>query len=280
MIRPRERQAREALWVLPAVFLVVLVVGGGVGTVLLQSLGLMPLVGEPELSVDAYTELGGDLWQSIALTLSIAVVSTSLAAVIGLAAALTVLSGRRTALVAAGVTVTVPHLIGAAAMGLLLAGSGVLPRLFGLTDGDWPELVGGRWWIAVVLEYAWKESAFVAIVVAGTLASRVAAFDETAATLGAGRWARLRLVTLPLVRPALIASTAIAFAYTVGSYEVARILGRPYPEPLSIMAVRLFTSIDLETRPQAAAAAMVATMATVVVAVVALRFLRRSAVWK
>lgn len=265
---------------LPAVFLVVLVVGGGVGTVLLQSLGLMPLVGEPELSVDAYTELGGDLWQSIALTLSIAVVSTSLAAVIGLAAALTVLSGRRTALVAAGVTVTVPHLIGAAAMGLLLAGSGVLPRLFGLTDGDWPELVGGRWWIAVVLEYAWKESAFVAIVVAGTLASRVAAFDETAATLGAGRWARLRLVTLPLVRPALIASTAIAFAYTVGSYEVARILGRPYPEPLSIMAVRLFTSIDLETRPQAAAAAMVATMATVVVAVVALRFLRRSAVWK
>ncbi len=272
--------ARGTLWVLPAVVLVVAVVGGGVGTALLQSLGLMPLVGEPALSVDAYTELGGDLWQSVALTLSIAAVSTSLAAVIGLAAALTVLSGRRTALVAAGLTVTVPHLIGAAAMGLLLAGSGVLSRILGLTDGNWPELVGGRWWIAVVLEYAWKESAFVAIVVAGTLASRVAAFDETAATLGAGRWARLRLVTLPLARPALIASTAIAFAYTIGSYEVARILGRPYPEPLSIMAVRLFTSIDLETRPQAAAAAMVATMLTVVVAAVALRFLRRSAVWK
>ena len=271
---------RGTVWVLPALVLVVLVVGGGVFTAALQSLGLMPLVGEPALSFDAYTALGDDLWRSLALTLSIATVSPALAAMIGLATALSALAGSRAPLVAAGLTVTVPHLIGAAAMGLLLADSGLLPRILGSTDGSWPELVGGRWWIAVVVEYAWKESAFVAIVLAGTLATRVAAFDETAATLGAGRWARLRLVTLPLVRPALIASTAIAFAYTVGSYEVARILGRPYPEPLSIMAVRLFTSIDLAARPQAAAAAMVATTLTVVVAVVAVHFLRRSAIWR
>jgi putative spermidine/putrescine transport system permease protein len=271
------RSFRGTAAVLPAVVLVVLVVGGGLGTVVLQSLGLMPLVGTPELSVDAYSALGGDLWRSVVLTLSIAIVSTALATVIGLAAALL---GGRAALVAAGVTVTVPHLIGAAAMALLLADSGMLPRILGMTDGGWPELVGGRWWIAVVAEYAWKESAFVAVVVAGTLATRVAAFDETAATLGAGRWARLRLVTLPLARPALIASAAIAFAYTVGSYEVARILGRPYPEPLSVMAIRLFTSIDLQTRPQAAAAATVATALTVAVAAVALHYLRRSAAWK
>lgn len=271
---------RSTVAVLPAVLLVAAVVGGGLVTVVLQSLGLMPLVGTPELGVDAYSALGGDLWRSVALTLSIAVVSTALAAVIGLAAALTALSGRRAVLVAAGVTVTVPHLIGAAAMALLLADSGMLPRVLGLTDGGWPELVGGRWWFAVVAEYAWKESAFVAVVVAGTLATRVAAFDETAATLGANRWARLRLVTLPLARPALIASTAIAFAYCVGSYEVARILGRPYPEPLAVAAVRSFTSIDLAARPQAAAAATVAIAMVAVAAGVALHYLRRSAVWK
>ncbi|MCZ4077711.1 ABC transporter permease subunit [Rhodococcus sp. H36-A4] len=275
-----ERKVRSTLGVLPAVILVVLVVGGGLGAALLQSLGLMPLVGQPVLSLDAYSALGGDLWRSIVLTLTVATVSTLLAVVIGLAAALTVLSGRRTALVAAALTLAVPHLIGAAAMGLLLADSGLLPRIFGLTDGGWPELVGGRWWIAVALEYAWKESAFVAIVVAGTLATRVAGFDETAATLGAGRWARFRLVTLPLVRPALTASAAITFTYIVGSYEVARILGRPYPEPLSVMAIRLFTSIDLAARPQAAAAAMVAAALAIVVATVALNYLRRSAVWK
>lgn len=271
---------RSTVGVLPAVLVVAVVVGGGLGTVVLQSLGLMPLVGTPELSVDGYSALGDDLWRSVALTLSIAVVSTALAAVIGLAVALTALSGRRTALVAAGLTVTVPHLIGAAAMALLLADSGMLARIFGATEGGWPQIVGGPWWIAVVLEYAWKESAFVAVVVAGTLATRVAAYDESAATLGAGRWARLRLITLPLARPALIASSAIAFAYTVGSYEVARILGRPFPEPLSVMAIRLFTSIDLATRPQAAAAATIAVALTIAVASVALHFLRRSAVWR
>ncbi|WP_186627264.1 ABC transporter permease subunit [Rhodococcus sp. BP22] len=275
-----QRKVRSTLWVLPAVIPVLLVVGGGLGAALLQSLGLMPLVGRPALTLDAYSALGGDLWSSLALTLAVATVSTLLAVVIGLAAALTVLSGRRTALVAAALTLAVPHLIGAAAMGLLLADSGLLPRIFGLTDGGWPELVGGRWWIAVALEYAWKESAFVAIVVAGTLATRVAGFDETAATLGAGRWARFRLVTLPLLRPALAASAAITFTYTVGSYEVARILGRPYPEPLSVMAIRLFTSIDLAARPQAAAAAIVAAALAIVVAAVALNYLRRSAVWK
>lgn len=271
---------RSTLGVLPAVLLVAVVVGGGLGTVVLQSLGLMPLVGKPELSIDAYSALSDDLWRSIALTLSIAVVSTTLAAVIGFAVALTALSGKRTALVAAGLTATVPHLIGAAAMALLLADSGMLARVLGATDGAWPQIVGGPWWIAVVLEYAWKESAFVAVVVAGTLATRVAAYDESAATLGAGRWARLRLITLPLARPALIASSAIAFAYTVGSYEVARILGRPFPEPLSVLAIRLFTSIDLATRPQAAAAATIAVALTIAVAGVALHFLRRSAVWR
>ncbi|MDJ0396138.1 ABC transporter permease subunit [Rhodococcus sp. G-MC3] len=271
---------RSTIGVIPAVLLVALVVGGGLGTVALQSLGLMPLVGTPELSVDAYSALGDELWRSVALTLSIAVVSTALATVIGLTVALTALSGRRGALVAAGLTVSVPHLIGAAAMALLLADSGMLARVLGVTDGGWPQVVGGPWWIAVVLEYAWKESGFVAVVVAGTLATRVAAYDESAATLGAGRWARLRLITLPLARPALIASAAISFAYTVGSYEVARILGRPYPEPLSVMAVRLFTSIDLASRPQAAAAATIAAALTIVVATAALHFLRRSAAWK
>ncbi|MFZ2173828.1 MAG: ABC transporter permease subunit [Rhodococcus sp. (in: high G+C Gram-positive bacteria)] len=274
------RRWRSTGWVLPAVVLVVVVVGGGLGTALLQSLGLMPLVGAPELSVAAYTAHPEDLLTSTALTLAIAAAATSLAAAIGLAAGLSVLSGRRATVMAASVTVTVPHLIGAATMDLLLADSGVLPRLMGLTGGGWPALVGGRWWIAVVAEYAWKESAFIALVVAGTLATRVTGYDETAATLGARRWARLRLVTLPLVRPALIASAAISFAYTVGSYEVARILGRAYPEPLPVMAVRLFTSIDLAVRPEAAAVAVTTTAVALVVAAASLMMLRRSAAWR
>ncbi|MEV0946892.1 ABC transporter permease subunit [Rhodococcus sp. NPDC049939] len=277
---PRRSSWRNTVWVLPAVIPVVAMVGAGLGTALLQSLGLMPLVGDPELTSQAYTANSEDLLTSALLTLAIAIVSTALAAAIGLCAALSVLSGRRTAMFAASLTVPVPHLIGAATMGLLLADSGLFPRLLGFDEGGWPALVGGRWWIAVIAEYAWKESAFIALVVAGTLATRVARYDETAATLGAGRRARLRLITLPLVLPALIASSAIAFAYTVGSYEVAKILGRAYPEPLPVMAVRLFTSIDLAARPQAAAVAIITTGLALAAAAAAFSMLRRSEVWQ
>lgn len=280
--RPTESAAswRAALWVLPAVVPVMAVLIGGLGSALLQSLGLMPLVGAPVLTVDAYRANADDMATSAALSVAIATAATVIGVVVGVATALTAVGGRRAALWAATVTVPVPHLIGAATMGLLLADSGLLARVFGLSDGGWPALVGGRWWIAVVLEYAWKEAAFIALVVASVLATRVAGYDETAAMLGASRRARLRLVTFPLIRPAVVAAATISFTYTLGSYEVALLLGRAYPEPLPVMAIRLFTSIDLATRPQAAAAAVVTAVLALLAVAAALTMLRRSAIWR
>ncbi len=271
---------RSAIWVLPAIVPVVIVLGAGLGSALVQSLGLMPLVGSPVLTLDAYRAQAGDIATSAALSVAIAAAATTIGVIVGVGLALTAVAGRRAALWAGTVTVPVPHLIGAATMGLLLADSGLLARLFGLSEGGWPALVGGRWWIAVVLEFAWKESAFIGLVVVAVLTTRVAAYDETAAMLGASRLARLRLVTFPLIRPAVVASATISFAYTLGSYEVARLLGRAYPEPLPVMAIRLFNSIDLATRPQAAAAAVVTAGLALLAVAAALTMLRRSAVWR
>ncbi|MCZ2815658.1 ABC transporter permease subunit [Modestobacter sp. VKM Ac-2984] len=276
--RPGVGARRATLLVLPAVVPVVVVVGAALTSAALLSLGLTPLVGRPELSLDAWraTELG----TSIRLSLAIAAGATAVATVVGLFLALAVTAGaRRSRLLAtlSSLTIPVPHLVGAAAMGLLLADAGFLPRLLGIAPADWPALVGGRWWIAVGAEYAWKESAFIALVVAGALSSRVASYTETAALLGAGRWARFRHVTLPLAAPALGASAAVSFVYTLGSYEVAALLGRPSPEPLPVLAVRLFTSIDLAARPQAAAVAVTTSALGLVAVLVSLRSLRRLA---
>ncbi len=177
--------------------------------------------------------------------------------------------------VAAALTVPVPHLVGAASMGLLLADAGVLARWTG-TVGSWPELVGGRWWVAVVAEYAWKESAFVALLVAGALAGRRRALTETAAVLGAGAGQRLRRVVLPLAGPALLAAGTISFVYALGSYEVAALLGRATPEPLPVLAVRLSRAIALDTRPQAAVVAVLLVLVGLVVVTAAALVLRRS----
>lgn len=270
-------RTRATLLVLPAVVPVVLVLGAALVTAGLQSLGLVPLVGRPALSLDAYAADG--LATSVGLTTAIAVASTAVAAVVGLAAALAVLAGSRTVRLAGLLTVPVPHLVGAATTGLLLADSGVAARVLGVDHG-WPQLVGGPWWVAVVAEHAWKESAFVALVVVGTLAGRLTPHTETAATLGAGRLARLRHVVLPLAAPALVASAGIVLVYTLGSYEVARVLGRPAPEPLAVGAVRRFGSIDLAARPQAAAAAVVTVGLCLAAVAVVAAALRRLAAWR
>ena len=265
------------LLLLPALVPTLLLLGAAVVTLGLQSLGLMPLVGAPRLSADAFRSVTPDLATSVGLTLAIASAATALAAVVGLGTALLVTSSARSARVlglAAAATVPIPHLVAAAAVGLLLADSGVLPRMLGLSAEQWPDLVAGPWWVAVVLEYAWKESAFVALVVGAALATRVARYDETAALLGAGRVHRLRHVTLPLAAPALLIASTISFVYVVGSYEVAWLLGRTYPEPLPVLAFRLFSSADLAARPEAAAVSVVTGLVAALVAVASLLLAR------
>ena len=283
---PRVRSRRDGGGILlaaPAVLPALFVVVGGLGAVVIQSLGLMPLIGPISFGLDAYAAQASDLPFAISTSLGIATASTAIAVSVGFATALVIVAGRAggrvVALVGAS-TITVPHLVGAAAIGLLLADSGLLPRVFGIPPDAWPNLVGGPWWAAVIAEYAWKESAFVALVVAGTLATRVARYDETAALLGAGRAARLRFVMVPLATPSLVVTGVIIFVYTFGSYEVAWLLGRTYPEPLPVMALRLFGSVSLGSRPEAAAVAVVTTAISLAAVGIAFAALRRTAVWR
>ncbi|RAX48064.1 ABC transporter [Arthrobacter sp. AQ5-05] len=278
----RKARVLGALLAVPAVLLVAFVVVGGSAMVAAQSLGLMPLVGRPELSTAAYTAHGGDLLVGAGLSLAIAGASTVLACLIGFTAALIMMQGRWCGkLVAAmsSLSIPVPHIVGAATAGLLLADSGLLARVFGAAE-RWPDIVGGQWWLAVIFEYAWKESAFVGLVVAGTLATRSVDYEETAALLGAGRLRRLRHVLLPLSLPALIISGTIAFIYSFGSYEVAWLLGRPYPEPLPVMALRLYNSVTLTSRPEAAAVAVVTAVVSLSAALAALACLRKIPLWR
>jgi len=242
----------------------------------------MPLVGAPRLSFAGYLHAGDELLTATGLSLLIASASTLVAALVGLTSAL-VLVGSRSGKVLSGLvtaSIPVPHLVGAASVGLLLADTGLVARWLGVPAQAWPSLVAGRWPTAVIFEYAWKESAFVALVVSVTLAMRLPDYHETAAVLGAGPWARLRHVSLPLAAPSLLAASAVAFVYTLGSYEVAWLLGAVYPEPLPVMSYRLFTSTDLTARPEAMAVAVTTAALSGAAALAALALLRRLAAWR
>lgn len=271
---------RPLLLVLPAAVPVVLVLGVTLVFGVAQSLGLMPIVGQPRLSTDSYSAVlaSGDLWSALRVSVVVATAATSLALIVGFATALAVRSTRRGGRILATLaasTIPIPHLIGAAAIGLLLADSGWLARLFGADGGTWPQFVAGPWWAAVVLEYAWKESAFVALVVITSIAADADELSDTAAVLGAGTWTRIRHVTVPLATPGLIVAGAISFIYALGSFEVPWLLGRASPEPLPVLAYRLYTSTDLGARPQALAVAMTTVALSVAVGIGAVTMLRR-----
>ena len=193
--------------VAPALVLVTVVTGTALGAVLATSLGLMPLVGEPRLSLDAFTSLSNDLGAATGESLLTAATATLIAAAVGLAIASTCLHvrlARRAVIGLAVVVVTVPHLIGAAATALLLSDVGLAQRWTGVATSSWPELVGGRWPWATVLELAWKESAFVALVIVAAVGRRYRELAEIASVLGATPRQRWRRVLVPLAGPALV----------------------------------------------------------------------------
>ena len=270
---------RSLALIAPAAVPTVLVLGVSLTAVVGQSLGLAPVVGQAGLTGDAYRAAAATegLGASLLLSLAIATAATLLALVVGLATALAVRATRVGGRILSGIaalTIPVPHLVGAAAVGLLLSDSGLLARVSG--GVAWPQLVAGPWWAAVVLEFGWKESAFVALVVVSVLASYADQLDETAAVLGAGPLSRLRHITLPLAAPALVISGAVSFVYVLGSYDVAWLLGRAYPEPLPVLAYRLFTSTDLSARPEAMAVAVLTVLLCAFVGAGSLAALRRT----
>ncbi|WP_407317475.1 ABC transporter [Isoptericola halotolerans] len=272
--------ARSPRGALPGVVVVTVVAGAGMVAVLATSFGLMPLYGDPEPGLHGWRSAAPDLLAGIGESLLIAVPATSLAAAAGLGLAMLMLRGGRGAVavrVACLVVLSVPHLVGATSVALLLGDGGLAARVSAGALGieAWPPLVGGPWPVATVLELAWKESAFVALVVLASVAPGHAGRMQVAAALGAGLRHRVTRVLLPTAGPALAASSLVTLVYAVGNYEIAWILGRAAPEPLPVLAFRLFGSIELADRPAAAAAAVTGAALALLLTVPALVALPR-----
>jgi len=69
--------------------------------------------------------------------------------------------------------------------------------------------------------------------------------EEAAASLGAGRWRTLRRVTVPLLRPALLAGGALAFATAVGDFVTSIVLYTFDTRPISIEILSALRDFDV-----------------------------------
>ncbi len=266
-LRRPPRAVRIVLLLSPALAVVLTLFVGGLSLGVAQSLGYLPFVDGWTWNLDAYRRLWDDpaVRASFALTARIGVISTVLSTVLGVGCALAVHRMRRARRLVGAVfasTLPVPHLVGGLTMLLLLSQSGLLSRLthtLGLTSApaDFPAITADAFGWAIIAEYVWKETPFVGVVTLAALAGGVDELQTAARTLGATGWQRFRHVVLPLISPAVAATSVLVFAFTVGSYEVPLLLGRPFPAPLSVVALQYQQDVDLDARPVAMAIAVV-----------------------
>jgi molybdate transport system permease protein len=91
---------------------------------------------------------------------------------------------------------------------------------------------------------------FFVLTMEGALRSVDHRLEDAARTLGASRWTVFRRVTLPLVRPSLLAGAVLAWARALGEFGATitfagNVAGRTQTLPLAVY-------LALETRPEAA----------------------------
>ncbi len=243
---------------------------GGLVVALMRSFNYMPLIGLTEPNLDAYVAVITDrrFTLSFLLTFYIAFASTLISAIIAIAAALML---RRT-FVGRGVinflfqlNLTVPHIVGAIGILYLFSQSGSFARIshaIGLIErpSQFPELVFDPFAIGIILHYTWKAIPFVGVIVLAQMQALGTDYESVARSLGASRWQAFRHVLLPLILPGALSASVIIFAFVFGAYEIPALLGASFPEALPVLAYRLYTDVDLGSRPQAMAMAVVITI--------------------
>lgn len=270
--RPVHRRLRIALLLSPALLVVAVFFLTGVTQAVAQSLGYQPFLAGWQWSAAAYGELFTDpaVRASIALTARVAIIATVTSALLAVAAALLIRRLGRARSWVTGIfqaNLAVPHLVGALCMLLLLSQGGLLSRISsaaGFTDSTsaFPAITSDRFGVAIIAEYVWKETPFLAVVVLAALSRGVQDLEQAAQSLGAERWQQLRHVVLPSIAPAVTSGSVLVFAFTAGSYEVPYLLGRPYPATLPVVALQYYNDTDLTRRPEAMAVAVLIAVLT------------------
>jgi putrescine transport system permease protein len=187
------------------------------------------------------------------LSLRIALVSATSAALLGLAAGYALVRAPRFpgrtlfgSLVVA--PMVMPEVVMGISMLLLFVGS---ERLFGGPD---------RGFLTIAIAHTTFSIAFVAIVVQARLSDFDRALEEAAMDLGATPWVTFRTITLPLIAPAVGSGWLLAFTLSLDDLILTQFVAGAQSQTLPM---RVYSSVRLGVDPQ------INVLATLVVTIAA-----------
>ena len=110
------------------------------------------------------------------------------------------------------------------------------------------------------------------LIVAPAMASFDVALEESSRVFGAGAWRTLLRITLPVLRPAILAAFVLGIVRSLASYAVPRVLGTPGNE--EVLATYLYEMISVGFAPDYGKAAALG-MSVLLVAVILIWLYRR-----
>lgn len=284
------QKSRPYLLLLPALSVIVLLFFGGLFDGLLKSLGYFPAIGQNRLELTAYINLlkSESFWESLELTLRVAIMSAMISGLLGglLAVALFMLHKSADSDESRlwhrlfQLPLTIPHLVAGYVIVLLFMQSGLLSKFLaslGFIEEipDFPVMVNDPFGWGIILAYAWKEAPFVTLMIYPVLTRLHGSWREVAKVFGAGNWKFIREIVLPVMLPAWTIAVFIVFVFTFSAFEVPFLLGVTYPSMLPVYSYQLYTSGTFADRPEALAVNILLAIMTIFLGLIVYYFSRR-----
>nr|WP_251138993.1 ABC transporter permease [Exiguobacterium sp. s142] len=214
---------------------------------------LLPLAGLAFLAGETASFEWTSLWRdaawraSLAVTLYVTLVSTTISLLIGTWLARTVRIREAVWLSALlKLPMFVPHVAGAYLFLLLFSGG--FP-FYGLVEAN------ERHHFVIILTYVWKEVPFVFLMMLGTYGQLNRGYLDMAKTLQLTRFEQFKVAEWPFLLKPLLDSFWILVAFISFAYEVPALLGVTFPELLGVLAYeRLTTGLFLNANESYAVA--------------------------
>lgn len=122
---------------------------------------------------------------------------------------------------------------------------------------------------AVVLAQTFVAMPFLVVTVEAALRQLDPRFEDAARTLGASRWYAFRRVTVPAIRPALIAGAVLAWARALGEFGATITFAGNFPR--TTQTLPLLTYLKLESNPPEAIIISLVLMAVSFAVLIGLR---------
>jgi len=223
-INPIFRWLQICLWAVPLLFLVVFF--------FYPLTAILRLAGEASLSQSAGVMPGSQILRPLIFTFWQAAISTLLTLLVGLPAAYIFARYTFPAKSLLRVLTTLPFIlptvVAAAGFNALLGPHGwlnlILMRIFGLSN---PPIAIMNTLAAILMVHVFYNTTIVLRVVGSAWAQLDPRLESAARSLGASTWQSLYEVTLPLLKPSILAATLLVFLFDFTSFGVILLLGGP-----------------------------------------------------